>query len=245
MFYPKKYIDTTKKEYYFKKNIFTNLNNLIIVTPSDWLKDLVEKSFLGNYDIKTIHNGINLNIFKPNIDNTILSKYNIPKNKKIILGVSNIWDGYKGLDTFIKMSKLLNNDEIIVLVGLNEKQINNLPNNIIGIKRTDNQEELVKLYSIADVFINPSLEETFSLVTVEAMACGLPVVVCGLSAPKELINENVGKIVYNYNDAYSYYKAYQELMKKNINKKDIINYAQKFSNIKMLEKNLKIYRELK
>ena len=92
-------------------------------------------------------------------------------------------------------------------------------------------------------FINPSFEETFSLVTVEAMACGLPVVVCGMSAPKELVNEKVGKIVYNYYDAYSYYNAYQKLTSKNVDKKLIMEYAQRFSNKKMIEKNIDIYKE--
>ena len=241
--YPKEYLDTTKREYNFKKKLFSNINNLKIVTPSNWVRDLVKDSFLKQYDIETIYNGIDLSIFKYAIDEKIYNKYNIPKDKKILLGVANVWEERKGLNIFFELSKLIKDDEIIVLVGLNDKQIINLPPKIIGIKRTDNQKELVNIYSIANCFINPSFEETFSLVTVEAMACGLPVVVCGMSAPKELVNEKVGKIVYNYYDAYSYYNAYQKLTSKNVDKKLIMEYAQRFSNKKMIEKNIDIYKE--
>lgn len=240
--YPKEYIDTTEKEYKLKKRLFTKLKNVIIVTPSYWLEEIVKKSFLNKYRIKTIHNGINLEIFKPIKDNKILDKYNIPKNKKIILGVANIWEERKGFVIFLKMAKLLNDNEVIVLVGVNDKQIKLLPNNIIGIKRTDNQDDLAKIYSISDIFVNPSREETFSLVTVEAMACGLPVVVCGISAPKELVTDAVG-IVLNKYAAKDYYNAYKEILKKKLDKNDIVEYAQNFSNQKMINENLKLYKE--
>jgi glycosyltransferase involved in cell wall biosynthesis len=181
-------------------------------------------------------------MFKPTYDETIYIKYNIPKNKKILLGVANIWEERKGFHIFLELSKIIKKDEIIVLVGVNQSQIKELPHNIIGITRTDNQIELVKIYSMATVFINPSTEETFSLVTVEAMACGLPVVVCGLTAPKELVNEKVG-IVINKNKANEYYSAYQFLMENKLNKKEIIAHAQKFSNKKMINENIKIYKE--
>lgn len=240
--YPKEYIDTVRKEYLYKKRIFTGIDNLLLITPSNWLEEQVKKSFLSKYTIKTIYNGIDLNIFKPTYDETIYIKYNIPKNKKILLGVANIWDERKGFNIFLELSRIIKKDEIIVIVGVNQSQIKELPHNIIGITRTDNQTELVKMYSMATVFINPSTEETFSLVTVEAMACGLPVVVCGLTAPKELVNEKVG-IVINKNKANEYYSAYQFLMENKLNKKEIIAHAQKFSNKKMINENIKIYKE--
>lgn len=240
--YPKEYIDTTNKEFYLKKRLFTNLNNVTLITPSNWLKSLVERSYLNKYPITTINNGINLNIFKRIIDFNILKKYDIPKNKKILLGVANIWEERKGLNIFLDLAKIIKEDEIIVLVGLNDKQKKSLPQNIIGITRTDNQTDLAKLYSLAKVFINPSFEETFSLVTIEAMACGTPVVVCDMSAPKELINAQVGLAVSKYTAA-DYYKAYKTLEKKNLDSSLISEYVEKFANDKMISKNLKIYEE--
>ena len=124
------------------------------------------------------------------------------------------------------------------MVGLNKKQIVNLPNNIIGIERTFDQSELVKLYSLASVFINPSVEETFSLVTIEAIACNTPVVVNGTSAIKELVNDKVG-IVINSMDSKDYYEAIKKLKVKF----NISDYAKVFSNDKMIKENIKIYEE--
>ena len=240
--YPQEYLDTTKSEYNLKKELFNNLNNILLITPSNWLKNQVEKSFLNKYNIKTVYNGIDTNIFKPINDFDIRKKYNIPEGKKILLGVANVWEERKGLNVFIELSKIIKEDEVIVLVGLNEKQLVNLPENIIGITRTENQIELAKIYSLADVFVNPSVEETFSLVTAEAMACGTPVVVCGLTAPRELVTEKVGVVLDKYT-AKDYYNAINIVYNKMLNKKEIVKYAQKFSKEKMTNENIKIYKE--
>lgn len=193
--YPKSLIDNSKKNYKLKKELFTKIENLTIVTPSKWLADLVKESFLAEYEIEVINNGIDLNVFKPAYDENIYEKYNIPKDKKIILGVASVWTARKGLNEFIKLNKMVDfNKYVIVLVGLNKKQIKTIPSNIIGIERTENAEELAKLYTISDIFLNPSKEETFSLVTVEAMCCGIPVIVYDNSAVKEVVGEN-GKFI--------------------------------------------------
>lgn len=122
--YPKEIIDTTKMEYNLKKELFTGLNNLTIITPSIWLSKLVKQSFLKEYPVKVINNGIDLNIFKkyPKEElEKLYDKYNIPKNKKIILGVANIWEERKGLKDFIKLSKILDDSYEIVLVGIDNK----------------------------------------------------------------------------------------------------------------------------
>lgn len=240
--YPKTTFDTTKREYAMKLKLFLNLKNLTIVVPSVWLKKKVEKSFLNKYKTEIIHNGINLDIFKPTVNKEIFSKYNIPQNKNIILGVANTWDERKGLNLFFELSEIISNDEKIVLVGLNDAQKKKLPKNIIAINRTDDSKELAAIYSIASVFMNPSFEETFSLVTVEAMACGIPVIVCGMSAMKDLVNEKVG-IVLNKYSANDYYNAYKNLKQKQLKKIDIINHASNYSNLKMIKKNIELYKE--
>lgn len=186
--------DNSKQNYLRKKNLFTSVKDMNIVVPSIWLKSIVHESFLNNYPCKVIYNGIDLEVFKQRINDSLIDKYKL-KNKFIILGVANIWDENKGLNDFIKLSKLLNSGEVVILIGLNDTQIINLPKNIIGIKRTDNIKELVELYSIANVYINPSKEETFGFTTIEAMACGTPVIVYNTTASPELINEKCGYIV--------------------------------------------------
>ena len=186
--YPKEYFDTTKKEFELKKKLFTNLNNLTLVTPSNWLKDLVKISFLKKYKVEVINNGIDLNIFKPTYDETIYDKYNIPRNKKIILGVANVWTKEKGLYDFIKLSEKLDDSFVIVLVGVDDKIQKILPNNILAIKRTDNQIDLAKIYTIADVFVNPTYEDNYPTTNLESIACGTFTVCYNTGGCKEQIS---------------------------------------------------------
>ncbi|OUQ04802.1 glycosyl transferase [Thomasclavelia spiroformis] len=194
--YPRTLIDRCKKNYRIKKCIFTSVDNLILVSPSRWLESLVKKSYLQHYSIRVINNGIDTKIFKYT-KSDIKEKYGI-KNKKLILGVASVWDKKKGLDTFIELSKKIDADYQIVLIGLNKKQIKKLPNNIIGINRTENIQELVKWYSAANIFFNPTFEDNYPTVNLEAIACGTPVVTFDTGGSSEIaeffgmtINKNI------------------------------------------------------
>jgi len=192
--YPSSYIvDNSTNNYAIKKELFTSINDLTIVTPSVWLKNLVQQSFLKEYSIRVIYNGINLDIFKPTISN-FRNKYNL-SDKFIILGVANIWDERKGLKFFIELSKVLEQDEIIVLVGLTKKQISKLPINIIGINKTNDIYELAEIYSNSDVFVNTTLDEVLGLTNLEALACGTPVITFNSGGSPECIDINTGIVV--------------------------------------------------
>ena len=231
------FISNSEKNYKLKKELFLGIDNLTIVTPSKWLEQLVHQSFLKEYDVQVINNGIDLEVFKPTNTIDIRKKYNIPLGKKIILGVAAVWGRTKGLDDFIKLSEYLKKDYIILLVGLNKKQKKQLPSNIIGIERTESVEELANLYTQADVFFNPSKEETFSLVTVEAIACGTPVIAYENSGIKELINEKNG-ICLNLKDKSD--KIINKIEKLNI-ADYCINY--KYSINIMAQKYIELYDE--
>lgn len=234
-----KLIDNSKNAFNMKKELFTNIKNLTIITPSKWLAELVKQSFLSNYEVKVINNGIDLNVFKPTDTIDVREKYNIPNNKGIILGVSAVWDKRKGLDDFIELSKRIDDSYQIILVGLNKKQIGTLPQNIIGIKRTENIEELANLYTSAKVLFNPSKEETFSLVTVEAMACGIPVIAYDNSAVKELINDNNGLCI-KLKDSMD--KNIQKILDYIKNDKNLnFNNINKYSIGKMTEEYIELY----
>ncbi len=195
--YPGTLIDRTKKLYNLKKKWFTGLKNVVVVTPSKWLADITQQSYLSEYPIKVINNGIDLNIFKPTKSDFIL-KYHL-QNKKVILGVAYPWSKWKGLDIFKQLSKSLDDSYIIVLVGLHKNIIKTLPKNIIGIKKTSNQIELAKIYTTADIFLNPSYAETFGMVTIEALACGTPVIVSNKTAIPEVVSNECGVVVEEYN----------------------------------------------
>ena len=170
--------DRSRKNYQEKKNLFNGVKDLTIITPSVWLQNIVLSSYLKKYPVKTINNGIDLNIFYPRLTDSIFDKYNIPKDKKVLLGVASIWEKRKGLDDFLMLSKLVNDDYVIVLVGLNNKQISKLKQykNIIGIRRTENQDDLASLYSVSFALINPTYEDNYPTVNIEALASGTRVI---------------------------------------------------------------------
>ena len=188
--YPKSFIDNSYKNFEDKRRIFTNHQNLTIVTPSRWLSGLVEDSFLHNYETKVIHNGIDLRQFR------ILNKKDVGvSEKKIVLGVASVWDERKGLNDFISLSKIFPEEYQIVLVGINKSQKQKLPQNIKVITHTENIPELVKWYNAADVFVNPTYEDNFPTTNIEALACGTPVVTYETGGSPEIIDENTGIVV--------------------------------------------------
>ena len=193
--YPKSWFtDNSKNNYYQKKSLFTNLENLTIVTPSKWLARHIEKSFLNEFPVKVINNGIDLASFKPLQSNVIYKKYKI-SNGKYILGVANIWDKRKGLDDFIELRKLIPAEISIVLVGLSPNQIKNLPYGISGITRTESKTDMAILYSCATAFINPTYVDNFPSTNIEAMACGTPVITYNTGGSPESIDKNTGVVV--------------------------------------------------
>ena len=192
--YPKSFTDNSRHIYKLKKQLFTGVENLTIVTPSQWLADLVKQSFLKDHTIRIINNGINLDVFKP-IENDIKIKYKC-ENKYLILGVAFGWDKKKGLDVFIELSKRLDENKYkIMLVGTDEHIEKDLPDNIISIHRTKNQNELAKIYSAADLFVNPTREDTYPTVNMESLACGTPVLTFNTGGSPEIIDKTCGMVV--------------------------------------------------
>lgn len=169
--YPKSlFLDQSKRNYQRKCKAFSDVKNMTLITPSKWLANLVKQSFLKEYPIKVSYNSIDTTVFQPK-QSDFREKYGL-QEKKIVLGVSSIWNTKKGLDDFIKLSKMLDSSYRVVLVGLLPKQISKLPNSILGIKKTSNASELAEIYTAADVFVNLTYEDTYPTVNLEALACG-------------------------------------------------------------------------
>lgn len=187
-------IDNSKSNYIRKKEIFNDVENLTIVTHSNWLAEQVNQSFLSDYPVVIINNGVNLDVFKPVNSDWVTKKYNL-ENKKLILGVANNWSRRKGLKDFIELGKHLPSDYQLLLVGLNAEQQKTLPEDIISISRTENTEELTALYSAADVFVNPTLQDNFPTTNIEALACGTPVITYNTGGSPEAIDEFTGYVV--------------------------------------------------
>ena len=196
------FFDNVKKNYRIKKELYTKLN-CMIVTPSIWLENIVRRSFLKQKRIMTIHNGIDIENFSFCED---IEKIKYHK-KKIILGVAGVWSKRKGFEDFLELSKVLPDDILIILIGVNKKQLRKLPDNIIGVARTESINELATYYSIADILFNPTYEDNYPTVNLEAIACGTPYVTYDTGGSTELINKfECGKIVSkkNYEEVIRY-----------------------------------------
>ena len=192
--YPKTYVDQTKLMWQMKKKWFSGVKDMVVVTPSEWLAGIVKQSYLSEYPLKVINNGIDLSVFQPTYTD-IRQRYGISADKHIVLGVAPGWDDKKGLDVFVKLAQCLPVDYQIVLVGTDDKSDNQLPENIISIHRTQNQYQLAKIYSAADVFVNATREDTFPTVNIEALACGTPVITFRTGGSPEIIDETCGSVV--------------------------------------------------
>lgn len=191
--YKSLYFDNSTYNYNLKRQLFTSIPNMQIVSVSKWLGNLAGESFLGKYNVRTIYNGIDTEIFKPQ-ESDIKKSLGI-ENKKMLLAVGTSWDKNKGLYDYIELSKKLSADYRLVLVGISPKIKKFLPSNIISIERTHNTSMLVDLYSAAEIVLNLSYLETFGLPTAEGLACGTPGIVYNKTATPELLSPDTGVVV--------------------------------------------------
>lgn len=242
-------VKQTKRNFNLKKQLFTANQNLHIVSVSDWVGENVAKSFLRDKDLRVIHNGVDTEVFRPTSLNILNSSnfLNSVEGKFVIMAVSSQWkSGSKGLDDYKAMAGKLKDDEVIVLVGVPEEISKDFPENIIGIQRTNNQQELAALYTRADVVCSFSSAETFGLTIVEGYACGTPAVVYDNTAPPALITPETGFVVENHN----YSMAYSAIQQIKLNGKLHHSEASmtlargKYNKDKCFEKYVELYEEL-
>ncbi len=230
--------DRSRDGYKAKKKVFTGVSDLTIVTPSDWLGSMVSQSFLKGYDIKTVNNGIDLSLFKP-CESDIKEKLGIA-DKKVILAVSAHYGERKGYKYYLDLAKRLPDDYVLVMVGVSEEQKKELPENVIGITRTENQEELVKLYTAADVMLNLTLEDTFPTVNIESMACGTPVVTWEIGGSPEIAENECG-VVTKALDLDAIYDAIIKISNEDYTDKCIKRAEDRFDKSKMIETYMELY----
>lgn len=230
--------DASYENYELKKELFTG-KKIHLVTVSRWLQSVIEESFLREQPIETIYNGIDLNVFKPS-PSLFRKKHGLEK-KKIILGVASTWDTRKGFDDFLKLSKKIDDNTVIVLVGVSDKEKKRLHPNMIGISRTGSTQELVEIYSTVDYFFNASIEETFGLPTLEAMACGTPSIVYNCTAMPEIVSLNSGYIVKPHD-----LDAIVDIVQRNniMNPEDCIARAKEFERHSNYQKYIELYERI-
>lgn len=239
--YPKTVLDRSKEHYELKKQLFGGNKNLTIVPCSDWMAGFVKQSFLKDKRVEVIKNGVDLKVFRPiqKIKDSRVQEFDI-------LAVSSVWNEDKGLSDIYKLKDLLPENYRITIVGLTRKQVEVLPPGIVGIGRTQNVEELVRLYSDANVLINPTYADTFPTVNLEALACGTPVVTYRTGGSPESVTDETGLVV-EQGDV----KGMVEAIKKVCSKESVeySNACRKkaeecFDKDKCFEKYIRLYEEL-
>ncbi|WP_294750961.1 glycosyltransferase [uncultured Ruminococcus sp.] len=186
--YPIAYTDDSSNNWRRKKEIMTGVPDMTIITPSKWLAELVKDSYLGEYNVEVINNGIDTDVFKPTYGD-FRERYHL-EEKKILLGVASVWEKRKGLDDFIKLSEMIDDSYRIVLVGLSDNQLKTLPEGIIGITRTNSVKELAEIYTAADLFLNLTYEDNYPTVNLEAQSCGTPVITYDTGGSGESVPES-------------------------------------------------------
>lgn len=237
--YPASYfIDNSVQNYTFKQKFFTGIENMVLVTPSYWLRNLVKQSFMGKYPVKVIRNGVDLDIFKPTVGSWI--KDHGLERKKIVLGVAGTWAPRKGLSDLLQLDRNLSDEYQVIIVGVNRNQKVQLPSSVIGIERTYDSKELAELYTAAYVFVNPTYEDNFPNVNIEALACGTPVITYETGGCPELITDGIGKVV-PQGDIKGLCEA---ILSKNYIKEECINMGKKFDRNICYRQYIDLYEDI-
>ena len=191
--YPRALVDGSDYNYRKKKELFTGLKNMELLTHSKWLAGLVKESFLRDYQVHVTPSAIDLDTFRPS-SSSLKHEYSL-EGKKVILGCASIWTNRKGYHDFIELAKIISPDYHIVMIGLNEKEMKGLPDNILGLKRTESILELAQWYTLSEVFVNPTSQDNFPTTNLEALACGTPVITYNTGGSPEAIDESTGLVV--------------------------------------------------
>lgn len=182
------FADRSHRLFNKKKELFLGIENLTIVSPSQWLAEITRHSFLNEKRIEVINNGIDLEIFTP-VKSDFKEENNI--KEKIILGIPKGDTGY-----FLKLNEIIDKSVYkIVLVGIKEEELHKLPGDIIGLPKIKNRKKMAEIFSAADVYVNTTLEDTFPTVNLEALACGTPVVTFNTGGSPEAVDDNTGIVV--------------------------------------------------
>ena len=240
--YPSSYVlSMSRRNFNAKKSAFLGVQNLCIVTPSNWLASLVKESFLGCYPIRVINNGIDLSRFvsKPS---DILDQYGI-KGKKIILGVAQNWAEKKGFEDFIKLAELLDETYKVVMIGLSNDLLKKVPSKVLGLGRTRNEDELVRWYTAAEAFVNLTYQDTFPTVNIEALACGTPVITYNTGGSPEAVDMQCGIIVPT-GDVVSVIRAINRLSIEDDKSTACSERAKLFSRRQKFQEYIDLYSEL-
>jgi len=233
--------DNSALNYERKKKAFTGVPNLTVVTPSRWLAGFAKQSYLGEYPVRVIPNGIALDKFCPT-EKGLRKRLGL-EEKFIILGVASMWEERKGYAYFEELADRLDDSCQIILIGLSKKKMKTLHPKIHGVMRTNSMEELAEYYSMADVYVNTTLEDTFPTTNLEALACGTPVITFATGGSVESVDEKTGRVVPK-GDTQALMQAIAQLRREPLKREDCLEKSRQYDKNDRFLDYLKLYEEL-
>ena len=233
--------DNSAGNYKRKKDAFTGVPDLTVVTPSRWLAGYVRESYLGESPVQVIPNGIALDRFRP-VNGGLRKRLGF-ENKYILLGVASMWEERKGYAYFEQLADRLDDSYQIILIGLSKRKLKTLHPRIHGVMRTNSMEELAEYYSMADAYVNTTLEDTFPTTNLEALACGTPVITFATGGSVESVDASCGKIVPK-GDIEALIQAIEELRGEPDKKEACLRRAAGYDKDDRFQDYLKLYRSL-
>jgi len=235
-------LDGSRRNHAWKRKLFTSLDNLTMVVPCQWMADPLGQSYMQNYPVRTIYNGVDLDAFRP-VESDIRQRFGLEKSK-LVLAVASDWDERKGLRYLIQAAEKMGEEYRFVVIGLSKEQVESLPQGMIGIEHTANVGELVQWYSAADCLANPSMEDNMPMVNLEALACGTPIATFRTGGCPEAVDADTG-IVVDKADVDGLCEAIRQLCPKTEERKAAcLKRAQLFDSRRTFENYLNLYKEL-
>lgn len=226
-----------------RKNKLLDIPNLIITGVSDWISNEAKKTFLNKRKIITIHNGVDISVFKP-MPSDMRKKFKL-EDKYVILGPASKWLQPINKDVLSQFSKLMQPDEVLFLFGAYQKS-DILPSNVITYGIIKNRVELAELYTMANVFANATREDSLSLINLEAQACGTPVATFNATGPKETVDEynSLSAMVGNAVDLYTKIQIIRKYTTKDTATACIKFIKEKFEKNNNYSKFISVYRHI-
>ena len=241
--YPSSMLDRSRSNWRLKASLYADLPNETLLPVSDWLSRYVALSMMKSLNRQVISNGIDTSLFKPYVaEHSVVSGVNWSKFS--IMVIATRWTQANGYKDIIELSKRLPVDCQIVMVGLNDEQLREIPANIVGFKKIENLSQLQELYTKSDVLFNQNKDVTFGLVTAEAMACGTPAIVLKGTAGEEIVDERTGFVVQDYYQVIDIIPNLRKLNKENMAKLCRERVLQMFDSRKQFQKFLDLYNQL-
>ena len=187
--------DDAKHCFRLMKNACAGFENLVVVGVSNWITERAKAAPIFSFaKFATVVNGVETSVFTPRDRVFTRKKLGLPLDKKIILHITpNVRDIQKGVHRVVELAKRMPLYQFVVVGGVPEN--GELPDNLLCIPLTYNQDMLAEYYSAADCFAMTSNRETCPTVCLEAVACGCKVVGFNTGGVAETIPEGMGEVV--------------------------------------------------